>query len=79
MKKELSLYTRLEALCMNIFAHSDSDYEITLSGNGTNCCEAANVAYAILDIMDGDGRAWRKANQKDIDKIAAKLRKQYGE
>jgi hypothetical protein len=70
---------QLEELCLSIFAHVDCDYEVTLSGNGTNPCEATNVAYVILDILHGDGRAWRKANQKKIDKLAKQLRKNYGD
>jgi hypothetical protein len=69
----------LEDLCLSIFAHSVNDYEVTLSGNGTNCCEASNVALAVVDILHGDGRAWRKKNEKQIEKLAKKLRKEYGD
>jgi hypothetical protein len=69
----------LEDLCLDIFAHSFNDYEITLSGNGTNCSEASNVALAILDTLHGDGRKWRKKNEKQIEKLAKKLRKEYGD
>ena len=69
----------LEGLCLSIFAHSNNDYEVTLSGNGTNCSEASNVALAILDILHGDGRKWRKQNKKQIEKYAKKLRKDYGD
>ena len=69
----------LEELCLSIFAHSSNDYEITLSGNGTNCSEATNVALAIMDILHGDGRKWRKQNEKLIEKYAKKLRKDYGD
>jgi hypothetical protein len=69
----------LEDLCLSIFAHSFNDYEVTLSGNGTNCCEASNVALAILDVLHGDGRKWRKKNEKQIEKLAKKLRKEYGD
>jgi hypothetical protein len=69
----------LEGLCLSIFAHSHTDYEVTLSGNGTNCSEASNVALAVLDILHGDGRKWRRANEKQIEKQAKKLRKEYGD
>ena len=69
----------LENLCIDIFAHSFNDYEITLSGNGTNCSEASNVALAVLDVMHGDGRKWRKEHEKQIEKLAKVLRKQYGD
>jgi hypothetical protein len=69
----------LEGLCLSIFAHSVNDYEVTLSGNGTNCSEASNVALAVLDVLHGDGRKWRKANEKQIEKLAKKLRKDYGD
>lgn len=70
---------QLEDLCLSIFAHSFNDYEVTLSGNGTNASEASNVALSILDIIHGDGRKWRKANEKQIEKYAKKLRKDYGD
>ena len=70
---------QLEDLCVSIFAHCHNDYEITLSGNGTNACEASNVALSILDILHGDGRKWRKANEKQIEKKAKELRKLYGD
>lgn len=38
-------------LCVSIYAHCETDYEITLNGNGTNPFEAANVAGEILDIL----------------------------
>lgn len=70
---------QLEDLCVSIFAHSVNDYEVTLSGNGTNCAEASNVALSVLDILHGDGRKWRKEHEKEIEKKAKALRKQYGD
>ena len=37
----------LRSLSADIFAHNILDWEVTLGGNGTNCCEASNVMYAI--------------------------------
>ena len=72
-------FEKLVELCVDIFAHCQNDYEITLSGNGTNACEASNVALSILDTFYGDGRKWRRANQQRIDTQALKLRKLYGD
>lgn len=69
----------LEELCVSIFAHCENDYEVTLSGNGTNAFEASNVALAVLDALHGDGRKWCKENEKRISKCAAELRKEYGD
>ena len=69
---------QLEELCLDIFAHYECDYEITLSGNGVNCAEAAGVAYAILDILHQDGRKWVKDNQEKINNRAQELRSLYG-
>lgn len=69
---------RLEEMCVDIFAHAHLDYEITLSGNGINPCEAAGVAWEILDILHGDGRKWVKANQNRIDSRAKKIEKEVG-
>ena len=66
LAKIVSIEKRLDELCISIIAHCRLDYEITISGNGTNPSEAANVAYAILDIVHGDGRAWVKKNEKAI-------------
>lgn len=57
---------KLEELCIEIAAHADLGYEVTLSGNGTNCSEAYNVALAILDILHGDGRKWMTKNHKRV-------------
>ena len=69
----------LEELCVDIFAHAENDYEITLSGNGINACEASGVACAILELLHGDGRKWRDSNEKRISKRAAELRKENGD
>ena len=69
----------LEELCIDIFAHGRNDRHITLSGNGTNPSEAGNVAYAIMDIIHGDGRRWKKDNDGRIQARAAELKKEYGD
>ncbi|MEK7654373.1 MAG: hypothetical protein AAB345_03830 [Patescibacteria group bacterium] len=69
----------LEELCVDIFAHAENDYEVTLSGNGINASEASGVALAILDLLHGDGRKWRDSNEKRISKRATELRKELGE
>jgi len=76
---ETNLVQDLEELCVEIFAHAENYYEVTLSGNGTNPCEASNAAHAVLDILHGDGRKWREDNEKRVQKRAAELRKKYGE
>ena len=68
----------LEKMCVDIFAHADLDYEITLSGNGINPCEAAGVAWKILDILHGDGRGWAKANRNRIDSRVKEIEKEVG-
>ena len=42
---------QLEDLCLSIFAHSNNDYEVTLSGNGTNASEASNVALSERSVL----------------------------
>ena len=78
MTKE-ELVEKLEELCVDIFAHADNDYEITLAGNGTNPAEASNVATAILSIVHGNGREWIKNNTERIEECATELRQEYGE
>ena len=41
----------LRLLSIEVFAHVELDWEVTLGGNGTNCCEAANVMHAINDMF----------------------------
>src|SRR3989344_3954471 len=80
--QSVELYAKLvedlEEFCIDVFVHCENDFEITLSGNGTNSAEAANAAYAILDLLHEDGRAWRRANEKRINAYAKKLRKELG-
>lgn len=38
-------------LCVDIYAHAELDYEITIHGNGTNASEASNVADELLEII----------------------------
>lgn len=45
---------KLIDLCLEIFASSELDYEVTIAGNGTNSAEAENVAKGILDILGID-------------------------
>ncbi len=68
----------LEDMCIDIFAHSENDYEVCLAGNGVNCSEAGLMALAVSDILHGDGRAWRKENEERIAEAAKGLRKLYG-
>ena len=70
---------KLESLCIEIFAHSVNDYEVTLSGNGTNPCEASNVALSVLSILHKDGRKWRKENTSIIEARASVLCKELGD
>lgn len=63
----------LEKLCCDIYAHSKLDYEITLAGNGTNPCEASNVASEIENICGF------KITQEDIKKRIEILELEYGE
>ncbi|EKD53265.1 MAG: hypothetical protein ACD_61C00089G0006 [uncultured bacterium] len=42
---------KLIALCVDIYAHDQLDWEITLAGNGTNAFEASRVANKILEIL----------------------------
>ena len=72
------LIERLEGLCVNIFAHARLDYEVTLSGNGINPCEASGVAWAILDILHGDGRKWEKDNAARIALRVKQIEKEAG-
>lgn len=74
--KQDNVIKDLEDLCIEIFAHAENDYEVTLSGNGTNAFEVSNVASAILDILHVDGRKWRRDNEKRISKRAAELCKE---
>ena len=39
-------------LCINIFAHNECDFEITLQGNGASSFEGSYVAWELLDILD---------------------------
>lgn len=68
---------KIEELCVFVFAHSQSDFEVTLSGNGTNAGEASNFALEVLDILHGDGRKWRNENEERIDNEAKKLEERY--
>lgn len=72
------LQTKLEELCVQVFAHCELDVEVNLSGNGTNACEATNFALEVLDLIHGDGRVWRKKNQKRIDKAMKTLEDERG-
>lgn len=57
---------KLIDLCVDIFAHSDLDYEITLANCGANSFEAAFVAREILNILN--------INRDDLEeKIEAKI------
>lgn len=69
----------LEEMCLSIFAHARCDYEVTLSGNGVNACEASAVAWAVLDVLHGDGRAWNRAHHNEILAMAKELRIEAGE
>ncbi len=43
---------KLVRLCVDILAHSRADIEwVSGRGNGTNPCEAENVALNVLDIL----------------------------
>jgi len=70
---------KLEKLFIEILAYAENDWEITLSGNGTNASEAVNVVYAVLDILENGGRKWHKANQYKISQRAKILRKEFGD
>lgn len=63
---------KLYDFCVNILAHCQLNYEITLGGNGTNSFEAANVAHALMRefniIIDS----------ADVRKRARELEKEFG-
>jgi hypothetical protein len=70
---------QIDEMCLQIFAHAECDYEVNLSGNGVNACEASAVAWALLDILHGDGRAWQDAHEGEVSAIADELRREAGE
>ncbi len=68
---------KLIEMCVEIYACSELDYEVTLGGNGTNAAEAANVAGEILDIIgvkDEDGKF-----EKMVSDRVKELKKEYGD
>jgi hypothetical protein len=69
--QDVDLVSKLEELCIEIFAHCDMDRNVGIAGNTTNSFEAANVAHGVLDIMHGDSSKWRHDNQKRIDDYIA--------
>jgi hypothetical protein len=62
---------KVRELIIDIRAHVEMDREITLCGNGTNCCEALNVARALEKIVG-------KVNDKQVQKRVKELQKMYG-
>jgi hypothetical protein len=48
---------KLIDMCVDIRAHAENDYEVTLGGNGTNACEASNVVREILSILGVDSKS----------------------
>jgi hypothetical protein len=76
--KKKTKTVELEELCIDVFAHADCDYEVTLSGNGVNPCEASGMARAILDIIHGDGRKWEREHASLVKARAKELRVCYG-
>ncbi len=71
------LRAKLLDLCVEIYACNELDYEVTLSGNGTNASEAANVAGEILDII-GVKRKDREFKRKVAER-AKEMKTEYGE
>lgn len=66
-----TLEEKLYDLCLDIYAHAHLDCEITLCGNGTNACEASNVASKILQLLG------KKVTDKEITKRAKEIEKEY--
>ena len=66
---------KLIELCVEIYAHLELDWEVTLAGNGTNPSEASNVADEILGILGVD------ENSKEFQALLAEkikeLKEQY--
>lgn len=63
---------KVHELVIDIYAHVEMDREITLCGNGTNCCEALNVARALEKIIG-------KVNEKYVRIRVKELKEMYGE
>ena len=47
----LGMYNKLVDMCVDVFAYSELDYEITLAGNGVSAFECSAMAKATLDIL----------------------------
>ena len=51
-RKDDEMKEKIMELCIDIFAHSYLDREITLAGNGCNSFECEGVANALLGFYD---------------------------
>lgn len=71
VKKELI------ALCVEIYAASELDWEVTVGGNGTNSAEAQNVAAEILRILGV--KQGSKSFKKLVEKKVRELKEEAGE
>jgi predicted ATP-grasp superfamily ATP-dependent carboligase len=64
---------KIRKFCLNVLAHSEADYEVTINGNGVNCSEAATTVEGLMKIMK------LTIPQEEVVEEANKLRKQYGD
>jgi DNA-binding protein len=62
---------KLREFCLNILAHAHLDAEITLNGNGTNACEAYNVARALMKMFKIE------IDEKEVEDAATELEKMW--
>lgn len=62
---------KLHDFCVNILAHCQLDYQITLGGNGTNPFEAANVAHALMREFSIN------INPEDVSKRVKELKEEF--
>ena len=74
MKKKLE---KLNDLLIEIYAHANQDFEVTINGNGTNCSEALNVAYGVIKILHGSVAKWKSENKNQIKAEIIRLRSLY--
>ena len=68
-------HDKLIELCVEVYAHCELDYEVTLAGNGTNASEASNFADEVLEILE----VKKKKIEKEISKEVKELKNLYDE
>ena len=65
---------KILGLCIDIFAHDECEYEITLQGNGANAFECSFVAHELLALLDVEYEEIEARVQKRV----TELREMYG-